>query len=71
MHNKDMKTATENRKMQGVTLHRWGDRFICSIFPEKNGNHRVTVKHKGQEYTWAGKNRMKVLKEAFSFIQNK
>lgn len=64
-----MKTIEENRKMRGVVQHRWGERLMMSIFPLNKGNHRVTFRFKGKEYHFAGKDRMKLLEEAFKEIK--
>lgn len=56
------KTATEAIKK------RWGERFVGSIFPVSEGKHRMTLSFKGKEYVFTGKDRTKMIDEAFDVL---
>lgn len=48
---------------------RWGKRFLVSIFPLKGGSYRLTLRHMGEEYTFAGIDRSKLIDSAFNRIE--
>ena len=50
-------------------LGRWGIRFAMSVFPQKGGMHRVTIRIKDKEVSFAGKDRLLTMDKAFDFIR--
>ena len=61
------------RKSEGgkrSALKRWGERvtLVMAIFPIQEKT-RITAQYRGKEYSWAGKDRGKLLDEAFNFLR--